>query len=519
MRPQITTMALVASFAASSIADEIPETTPNANHIFNAVHSSMRQWGSSLYHNGMSFFLASVPAGTHFYHGNPTPDPVSGMEWLAFEPEHAMLFARMRVPPMGSRPIPPGKGPRGGKEGQGQKPLSLSGPGDDNDDRRKDEGGWLHTYAAAKDLRLLYIDGMSAGKTRNGTLDSQNRILMNDTVRDDQIEDEIRRARGMCQLARETWDDRLDGVLRMEAGFEIILCSFERDLDFVRAVRVKPNDKRKRPPFGPPPFKKPGNNDTLHGLVPHTGPWFKAIAARYHGIGGNRVKLNYDHFATAYTYGLDLFGGESKKYRPRLTHLDSSQLEPIRHELNIFVMTHDTKEPSFDWQVITDLVVERYAHALKYLVSGGIQTTRDLHCTIERLLEPFIDYSEARNTALESQRCADQFIPSSAPVNGTAARAVRSISQTICQTLLGAWEESELDTAVHKIHNLVEYLSWTTWKECRGCQDNEVCVVPVWPMGTMEDYDHPTCRDERFPEGEGQPYWGKMMMPGPQDEA
>ncbi|KAJ4290997.1 hypothetical protein N0V90_010193 [Kalmusia sp. IMI 367209] len=29
----------------------------------------MRQWGSSLNHNGMSFFMATVPTGTQLYHG------------------------------------------------------------------------------------------------------------------------------------------------------------------------------------------------------------------------------------------------------------------------------------------------------------------------------------------------------------------------------------------------------------------------------------------------------------------
>src|SRR3954468_7465721 len=77
----------------------------HANHIFNAIHSSMRQWGSSLNHNGMSFFLATVPAGTRLYHGGSTRDPVIGPEWLAFEAEHALMFARpRRRPPKGWPP-------------------------------------------------------------------------------------------------------------------------------------------------------------------------------------------------------------------------------------------------------------------------------------------------------------------------------------------------------------------------------------------------------------------------------
>lgn len=41
----------------------------------------MRQWGSSLNHNGMSFFMATVPTGTRFYHGTWSSERVMGMEW------------------------------------------------------------------------------------------------------------------------------------------------------------------------------------------------------------------------------------------------------------------------------------------------------------------------------------------------------------------------------------------------------------------------------------------------------
>lgn len=479
MRVQFSLLALLASFTSTIAHADANHANDSANHIFNAIHSSMRQWGSSRYHNGMSFFLASVPAGTQLYHGSHTPEPVTGTEWLAFEPEHALLFARMPLSPMSSHPSRDG--------GQG----SLAGSAEDGDDD-DDLDDWLHAYAAARDLRLLYVDGMSAGKTTNGTLDSQSRIIFNDTINNNRIMDDEKRASEFCRIAREIWDDRLDGILRMEAGFEIILCSFERDLQILRADQVKPGKK------------------FLHGVTPHPESWFKAITTRYHGIGGNRVAVNYDHFVTAYTYGLDLFGGEAKKYRPRLKHLDSSQLEPVRRDLNNLIMTHGTNERSFNWQGIADMVVERYAHALRYLVSGDLSTTEQMHETIQRLLDPFLAYPD-RNTTIEAERCANQCIPFTAPTQGTAAHAVRSITQTICWTLLEAWDETNYDTIMNKIQDLVEYLSWASWKECQHCKDNEVCVTPIWPLGIQEDYDHPRCRDEKKPEVEGTKYWGPLM--------
>jgi hypothetical protein len=136
----------------------------NANHLSNAVHSSMRQWGSSLNHNGMSFFLAVVPSGTYLYHGSSSSEPVQGTEWLAFEPEHATIFA---IPRMSRQ-----------SQHNRQKPLGRS-PLEDHV-----EVGYLHTYTVTHDLRLLYIDGLSAGKTLNGTLDTQDILLLNSSKPD-----------------------------------------------------------------------------------------------------------------------------------------------------------------------------------------------------------------------------------------------------------------------------------------------------------------------------------------------
>jgi hypothetical protein len=77
-------------------------------------------------------------------------------------------------------------------------------------------------------LRLLYVDGLSAGKTLNGTLDSQDILLLNKTVpHDSPMGGESLRARGLCALASTLWENKIDGILRMEGGFENILCDFE----------------------------------------------------------------------------------------------------------------------------------------------------------------------------------------------------------------------------------------------------------------------------------------------------
>ena len=529
MRLELVLLTISSLLSVSAASSDIVrrEQFTNANHIFNAIHDSMRQWGSSLHHNGMSFFLASVPAGTQLYHGTPKSSPIIGTEWLAFEPEHAMVFAR---PHRGPPPHQPDEDDDADSDEVKQNRDELrrrDHPGPplgsasfDMVDGSENEAGYLHTYAAARNLRLLYVDGMSAGKTQKGTLDSQDVLLFNNTLnvvsKGPGPSGEFERARRACEMAENEWAGRIDGLLRMEAGFEIILCAFERDLTPVRITQVRSQAENSHAKNAVDPFREaPGHREggRRKGSGPGGPPgddssrWLRAVAARYTGIGGNRVSINYDHFVTAFAYDLDLFPDESGL--PRLAHLSSSTLDVVRNELTELVLAHDARESSWDWRSTTDMITERYSDELSYLASGKFATIEAMREYIEFLLSPFIDYS-GRDASLEAERCATQFLPvQTQESKSLAARAVHSVAHTICATLLTVGSEQELDVAVDTIQTLKRYLDWTTWKECRGCQDNEICVLPIWPMGTVADYENPRCKNASQPyDRDGESYWG-----------
>jgi hypothetical protein len=131
----------------------------NAPQIFNAIHSSMRQWGSSLFHNGMSFFPARMPGNTHLYHGTNTPYAVTGMEWLAFEIEHAELFSQScvgRPPPVlpGGSLGYPGDHPPLPMGSDVVETLELMRSIDDADDQEIAKG-YLHIYRTTRPLTNL----------------------------------------------------------------------------------------------------------------------------------------------------------------------------------------------------------------------------------------------------------------------------------------------------------------------------------------------------------------------------
>lgn len=483
----------------------------NANHIFNTIHSSMRQWGSSLNHNGMSLFPAIVPQGTILHHGTSMPDAVTGMEWVAFERDHALQFAHLYLTP------PPGPRIPGVKDAEEVYPdknslISFRNKQHILHAQRQTENsdpvwvlpGYLHSYSARKDLRLLYLDGSAAAKTDQGTLDLSDLLLLNNTQMIYLLEHD--RAHRLCQIAAKDWDGRIDGFVRMEAGFEIIICSFAKSLRLVEALRVEDTD----------------HGGTIGGET-YVFHWLRAVAARYNGIGGSppRVQLNYNTFLTAYAYPLDVFENGSTAL-PRLTAAPQSVLEDMRSDMKSIIFQPDSFDKitrsSCDWQAIADLIVQKYANPLQYLITSSefSKSSTRLAQELNYMLRPFFDTLH-RDATIETKRCAAEFMPfhfnpsdSHDCTGRLSERAIYTVSYRICSTLINAlWSldhpSSSSSSSTHSsedihtqhltaLRDLTSYLAWTEWKKCRGCSWNEICSIPMYPFGAAEDHERPRCR-------------------------
>lgn len=510
----------------------------------------MRQWGSSLNHNGMSLFLATVPKGIELYHGTSESSRINGTEWLAFEPEHALVFARSHRGPPPGRGGPPGPDdhPHGDEawhpperfdgrskylplchddeeddfEAQhahhenrpltntaGQKERARGPPKQQplliEEDSPEDESyGYLHTYQPKRDLRLLYLDGQSAAKSEKGTLDMQDIVLLHKSPPpkggDDQSHlreapprrpggpmGESYRAEKLCELAEKEWKGQVDGFLRMELGFEIILCSFERDLDVKRISQAKSSG-----------MGGPGHGDNGDGLS-----YYQAVASRFDGIGGNRVHLDYENFVSLFAEDDAIYLDDNNLPRARN---ESVVLRPVYDAIKEMIL-QDSASDSVNWQSIADMVVARYADRIEYLASGDLKDLDSLKAEADRLFRPFIDYGN-RNTTAEIHRCAMQYVPESPSPTGLAARSILNVTSTICSTLVYTTEESTYKKASEAIEELKSWLAWTTWKRCRGCDYHEVCFVPIWPMGGEKEYEHPKCISNMSEVSRG--YWGGM---------
>lgn len=557
--------------SAPLLPSEDSPVIKNAAHIFNAIHSSMRQWGSSLNHNGMSFFPAIIPAGTELYHGRGDNKTIEGMEWLAFEPEHALNFARaIRRRPDGPPRNRPGANPppserlaaeRHGHEGieeelstkwlvggdvrmllppqtqdlkldrhftsRGTPPMQQYPLGDKDKDPEKPGprlppyeivSGYLHTFAMKHDLNVIYVDGMSAGKSTKGTLDSQDYILQ---MHDDHEEPkspfgDFARARYMCDMATNEWHGRVDGFIRMEHGFELILCDFKKSAEILELKRSYDADRLYRHHF--------------------QYEFLKAITARYQGIGGNRVELDYDGMVTAFAHSVDLFnyssrGDAGSDQLPRLESLPFSDRAAILDELTQTVlfgsdpdssMSVSQKQTKTNWQAVADMIITRYSDFLYHLAfDHSLSNKSDIDSHIGLILRPFID-SDNRNLTIEVDRCMTHFLP---PIysNTTAAKAVRHVSNMICTTLFTILEllpssssPNSFDHARQVLQDLVHHLKWTTWKECRpGCTYDQICFTAIWPYGDTIDHETPSCLNGTQMAARRGSYWrGDFLGPG-----
>ncbi len=585
MAAQLWLAGLLATASSSTLAAAPePATTTNfgpseaaarlrAPEVFNAVHHAMRQWGSSLHHNGMSFYLATVPEGVLLHHGNGSPDSPAEPDWLAYEIEHAENFARGGRP--GGGPPPPSSSsspPRRWFEPQSvlgaTAPDRLGPPGEDDGEAGY---GYLHTYKTTRPLQFLYVDGMGGGKTAMGTLDSQDYLLrgLNSSAvdalrlppgaggqsrpRPPAREGGGRSARGggpmgeqqraadLCALCAE-W--QLQGVIRMEAGFEIIKCDFSDGLEEVQVLRRPGGGVQGG---GRDDGRRGGGGPGVGGGGPGPGrgmpvnlEFIRGISERYQGIGSARTIVDYSSMVSAFFYPVNLSNPDPKRPDlPRLSLVNATELALIKHDLGGIIADrrrrggHHPPPPdrggggAVDWQGVSDLIVARYADRIQFMAEE-INSTDEMARMVDFLLTPFIDFSEGTpDIPVAVERCAGFYLHPVRPATGAdrlVKAAFETVTHQICASLSTVYGKvaggaaAALETDPHTsasaltdsrsvLQDLMGFLRWTRFKRCPACAVSEVCMIPMWPMGTVEEYNSPRCTNGSDIR-EGVPYWG-----------
>ncbi|KAH7103496.1 hypothetical protein BKA62DRAFT_828664 [Auriculariales sp. MPI-PUGE-AT-0066] len=541
--------AVESSSSAPLVSPDVSLARANAPQIFNAVNNAMRQWGSSVHHNGMSLFLVTVPAGNLFYHGCGTPDRRAGFEWLSFEPEHASYFGRSEEP----------RNDHEGNGSDGQQPSTpppssnaqlVMVPADPPADEppqwpncpelpASGQRGYIHTYKAARDLRVLYIDGQAAAKSFIGTLDIQNLVLLNfkDNPMDCMMGD-MTRARSLCDLMTTEWAGaHIDGILRMEAGFELIYCDFADGggLDLVSVVGSPfKNETGKADETGWSTESR-NERDNLRASDPVPGgvlgmEWIRAVAQRYHGFEPERIEVDFSSMVSAFWYPLNRTNPDVRRPDlPRFVNASDDALLVMYGRVREVLHDRRAAKPSVHWQAVSDRVVSLFGSRLEAMAGEG-STAATMASQISSLVNPFINYGVRIDRNESVSRCATSHLTRTQELQHHWTKedhlifaAFEVITHRICNTLfdlrpvLDGPSDDDVLSARATARDLMQWLGWARFRGCAGqdCGDPErICFITMFPAGGTVDHFRPRCKTaEEIGQAESHGYFSTRPAP------
>lgn len=197
----------------------------NSTAIFNSIYAALRQSGSDLHPVGVTYFPAVIPSGTLMFHAGSGQIP-DGLEWLAMDQEFSFNFGSRRQS-YGRKSLNHGGHSFPGKP----REKAPNPPGRNNS--RMSRSMTMMTFRATRDLnRFIYLDGASAAKSVTGEMDTQQ--MLSDLIGSD-VNTEKGEGAGNHRMSEQVYAERickwgkkfgLDGFVRVEVGFEVVLCDF-----------------------------------------------------------------------------------------------------------------------------------------------------------------------------------------------------------------------------------------------------------------------------------------------------
>lgn len=503
--------------ADANFAPDKAYAEKNAHAIFNSIHSAGRQWGSSIYHNGFALIPAVVPRGSVFYHSAKTKEQPVGPEWLTFEPELAEAFSsdwfgcRHGCSPIDSPAA-----------AQASVPPSAVRT-------------YVHTYRNKRDLKLLLIDGMSSGKTKYGTLDTQDLVLLEGkSLQQGQFED-LGRVQELCSVV-QPWG--YDGLIRAEIGFEIINCNFTGT---VTQMKVKSTFL---------------GEDKVGDMSMHVYQLIRAATQRYDGLGA-RLRLDFSSMVSGLFYPINTTNPDPQ--HPEFKRLSATPIENLRVIKNQVaeIAKADFQTFLIDWRYIVDTIVERFSDRLAAMADDDVDDMEFVN-EIEAVATSYIDAVALESNAGDSRNqdaiitqsikdCMDHYLYPALPFSGRWNQAdhmlyhsVITITNSICKTLIQGWRDlrdaythhgntiqyggddkqrAALMKAKLQVQQLTSHLGWTTWRKIHPCPVDEAMFVAMWPYGFSEDHFNPGCRKRSQLGVDRKGYWNftnlgdKVMLP------
>lgn len=425
-----------------------PSENVTGHLIFQSVSSLLQHWPNARYRNGHTIVPGTVPLGTLLYHGRSDADYPKGADWTATDPEHSFLFCK--------RPC------------------------------------WHITLVTTRPLKVLYFDGSSAVKMHGGSMDSQDMLLWGGRKAEKVFSEEER----LEQLCR--WGEQfgLDGFVRMEMNFEVMLCKFEEGVEIVsfsQLANASPGSQNSLPAgdSSEGSVSDLAVDDNWDGPGPNPAVTIRNFelmlsSSQYNQYPGDtRIQLDLTRLVSFYDPDLapSLLQARSTlegRWLYDLAKIEPQDIDTLHRKLREALLDSSERVTSgVDWQTLLQVVIKRFGsrlEALRYVlgVSAGDESSTILDeqdrvlkafVQINVILTPYIPYGvkptlESKGGDNDSPRtlawassvyelCSTShtsYIASSRDVYGTMTSseklllgAVQDTTNEICRVLVKMW--------------------------------------------------------------------------------
>ncbi|CCE83102.1 Piso0_002881 [Millerozyma farinosa CBS 7064] len=490
----------------------------NSTAIFNIVHGSLKQKGGVLNPIGAAFIPAYIPPNTYFYHSTESNQVPDSFEWIAMSSEFSYSFASFPRNIQRQHPPPP------------EHSTSFTVPGNTNYLRIGDNSkpyarrDFLYGFRTTIPFtKLIFLDGASASKRDTGEMDQQLLLGNLSNVHSWHFGERYA-AEKICEWGRPFG---LQGVIRLEIGFEIILCDFKNGVELVSNVSLSNVTEL---------IGFPGETPVPNGNLEKNRTELMDIFEGMSGLeilqsganvdtGERRILLDFSRMVTP----INKTWLNPDPYRRRLANLSTEIKEDILETLEFNLREYDFQYKSTDWQLITNNIVNKFGPMLLTLNSSLTKfehsktdidySLKQVAKDLSRLTYNFVRrYSDEaiQNTTLREEKMfrqsVEDYVYHTYPIRSASERLIYSslfVEQSaVSRIILDVFKLSKailndlyvtptkenymkfrydvLSTKT-KLVKLLEDLRWPIFTQCFSkCKWDEVCYVPTWgpsPIG------------------------------------
>ncbi|EDO19413.1 hypothetical protein Kpol_1002p60 [Vanderwaltozyma polyspora DSM 70294] len=525
----------------------------NSTAIFNSILNALKQGASDIHPLGVSYFPAVIPQGTLLYRTGSSQIPES-FEWLAFDHEFSYNFGS-KYKSYGRKSLDDKshfKKPTPNIDNDMPANTPITHPPPKSGHRSRDS---FLTFRATRDMnKFLYLDGASAAKTSTGEMDSQKLLADVAKVKLKLGDDDDKNGGNMmverlyasriCKWGKQFG---LDGIIRVEIGFEVVLCDFFTDsIELVSNITMEapgtllglPEPTLLTKDNGWPINEEGGlDEDKLTeeqiAILDREDYWQQILenyklaqsynwlqAGNSHDSGEKRVKLDYRNFITGINR---TYISPDPMNRRLLSHgmTWEKQLKMVDDLETVLKNDFDANE-SIDWQQVFEEIDNKFSPMLKVMnntLSHPDFSEEDMAIHVTKYTLNFVarffanksdsaddtQFGYGREFAvyqyskpLKTLETSSDFLIWSSSVR--VVREIINVIYDIHETLLPivtavAHNDSSMDTTKkqrvdssrEKINNLVETLKWISlnYKCEHACDWDEICFTPSWGPGPL----------------------------------